>query len=530
MYVTLPESQAEHAKQWCLSVTRIGVTHPLFEEVRKLRASAYCMPFDQTRDPIDEYSHIWLAFQDGDPVGSIRVTYAREGKLDCEERFPTALVRRFRPQLSSASRFCSWKQAPPELRIARFLIETAWHYALLEGIRTDIIDVNERAIRYYERLGYYLVPNSFFRHPLLDTPSHVMVFAADPGQTSPLQHLFCGVPNTLRLSDLKAWLPTEHTDLDAFAASYSEQRQQTAAVAQPNPPRPLQPGSILSYSAGQTSLDPNRFRVVLPKPGKLEYLLQQFPRLAAPLALGTPLVINAYPAPLTALRSCVVVDSYCRSETIARAMLLAVEQSLPCILIGQPLFLTDFLLRHIKKAKPLPERLVVCLGGYTCPRSLERLLLDLMAKAGVHFHLVHLYGVAEIDAGLMAAMDRTMGGDLIYRPIDEEFAPVVRDEHLWFAPRKTPECNPIPTDELAEPCEDGLVIWNPSRLGPIVAWELETWKDADWLRRTGFVGNAGDNLLLQLREGEEPRTDKELPFYKFAEQFGMSWLQKPDWR
>ena len=74
----------------------------------------------------------------------------------------------------------------------------------------------------------------------------------------------------------------------------------------------LTPGAVLSYSAGSTSADPFRFRDVRPAEGKFAALLQNFPQLGALLTGGRPpLVINAYPAPLPALSSCISVDSYC---------------------------------------------------------------------------------------------------------------------------------------------------------------------------------------------------------------------------
>lgn len=123
--------------------------------------------------------------------------------MDCEERFPATLLNALRPRMCSASRFCVRKTVPAEAQVAKFLIEAAWIEARRAGVRLDIIDVHERAIRYYTRLGYYLVADSFFVHPLWQTPSHVMVFPAHEARATPIRHVFQGMSDGLLLDDLR---------------------------------------------------------------------------------------------------------------------------------------------------------------------------------------------------------------------------------------------------------------------------------------------------------------------------------------
>lgn len=139
--------------------------------------------------PVDRYSSIWLLTASGQPAGTIRVTHATGGPLDCEPQFP-AFFRSFYSEITgSASRFCLLPRLSHQFQAARILAEYAWANALDCGIRCDVIDVNFRAIPYYRRLGYQLLRGHAFLHPLLDTHSRVMVAVANPAFTGRLSHL-----------------------------------------------------------------------------------------------------------------------------------------------------------------------------------------------------------------------------------------------------------------------------------------------------------------------------------------------------
>lgn len=74
------------------------------------------------------------------------------------------------------------------------MVEVAWRRALADGIRIDVIDVNVRAVRYYQKLGYVLVPGSEFVHPVLHTPSVVMYLALQPDSKGTLADALCDIP------------------------------------------------------------------------------------------------------------------------------------------------------------------------------------------------------------------------------------------------------------------------------------------------------------------------------------------------
>ena len=90
---------------------------------------------------------------------------------------------------------------------------------------------------------------------------------------------------------------------------------------------------------------------------------------------------------------------------------------------------------------------------------------------------------------------------------------------------------PFDSGDSARADGEAWIIENAaSRLNPQLLAALEAWTPADWQRRTGYVRREGDGLLIQLREGVEPAADSELSFHRYAERYGMAWLEKPKWQ
>ncbi|MCC7477969.1 hypothetical protein IT575_05870 [bacterium] len=173
-----------------------------FDEVLELRSRVIRRHGQAAADPVDSYSEHYTARLGQRLVGALRVTRAACGPLDCEQHYPRNLTCNWRGLLTSAGAFVLDSQAPRELRIARRLIEFAWMDQLPRGSRLDVINVHERAITYYGILGYELLAGSFFIHPRLGTPSHVMLSPSSPGTASPLADLFELLPDPFHLSEL----------------------------------------------------------------------------------------------------------------------------------------------------------------------------------------------------------------------------------------------------------------------------------------------------------------------------------------
>ncbi len=527
-FVEVPEFLRKHCEKFGIRVGRVDTDEPEYAFVRQLRETAYKIPFDEKERGLDAYSQLWLAMVGDRPVGTMRVTYARDGRVDCEEVLPSALLTKFRHTIGSAGRFAVPSDVPAEWRIARVLIDTTWSYAVAEGMRLDIITAKPRAIRYYERLGYHLVPDSEFEYALWGVPSHVMILPVDPGNKACSLHaVFKDAKDGLSYETLAAWLPALNEPvkaLESLVASYG-----TAATTQMSPIglNRLRAGARLSYPAGTRHVEPFGFHAVRPSGDLIARLERRFPGTLLPGE--TPFVINACPTPPPDVPSAICIDTYCRIDHVFRALLLGAEAELPTFLFAQPLLAAEALLRHVRSGYVLPPRLTLCLSGYPCPVSLERVLLDLARSLRRDLRLIQLYGVDDIGPALLAATDRTIEGEPIYYPIDDHCEPALDDRRFVFRMTEGGKTQFRKTRDKAVACDGAWLLSNESRFHPVKQWELETWTDADWLRRTGYLAGRGEHLKKQLREGEKPADDSEIEYYDFAREHGADWLHEPDW-
>ncbi len=305
----------------------------------------------------------------------------------------------------------------------------------------------------------------------------------------------------------------------------------------------LVPGDVLSYSAGSTQTGPDGFRKLRPATGSprkpsrgrmLDVAASRWPELLEFLGDDSILFINAYPASVGTFDFGITVDTYLSPRVLTRALQLGRVAGHPTILLGQPLFVADALLRHVAAGHSLPETLMIWVGGYTMPRALERMLETSIAPHVDELLIIQYFGAAEVDAGCLVARDRNADGELIYLPRDDVRVEVDGERLLLtlLAPDGTPIIERFATGDLARSCRDGWTIRNPKRLHPRVEAALESWSESDWRRRTGYVRRDGDTIWIQLREGESPRIDEptELGFFEFASRFSFSWLDKPTWR
>jgi ribosomal protein S18 acetylase RimI-like enzyme len=185
-----------------LQIVALRVSDSQFSDVLDVRSRVYRLRPKQVVDAVDTWSAIYVAYLDRAPVGSLRVTLKRNGPLDCEQYFPKTLLAAYGDRVGSASRFCVLPGVASEARVADRLLEAAWTDALKQGVLLDVINVHQRAIRYYRRRGYQLVRDSFFVHPLWHTPSEVMVFRASRSHQSPIQHLCTGLGHEITEQEL----------------------------------------------------------------------------------------------------------------------------------------------------------------------------------------------------------------------------------------------------------------------------------------------------------------------------------------
>lgn len=178
-------------------------------DARSVRATVYGAESPGVVDDIDAHSTVYCAYVDGTAVGTLRVTRARLGPIDCESFYPPSLLNRFRDLIGSASRYCVLPGTSANLRIGRLLVEGGWIEHADMGCRLDLIDVREEFVGYYRRMGYLLIAGHQFIHPVWATRSRVMVYPVDPERPGPLSHLFVGIERPMTEAELRAAVSIE---------------------------------------------------------------------------------------------------------------------------------------------------------------------------------------------------------------------------------------------------------------------------------------------------------------------------------
>lgn len=317
-------------------------------------------------------------------------------------------------------------------------------------------------------------------------------------------------------------------------------------------------GKILSYSAGSTSLDPYKFRVIdSGKPAeKMNQLVKLFPELTRFfLDPSRSLVVDAYPASLGGMESMTRVITYLHPPTCIRALRLAASEKLRAVFIAQPLAGADLLLRALDTEMDWPEEMLWATGGYPLPASLQHNLEVWLADRGCRLSVLQAYGVAELDHTLLAAMDRDEQFRPIYQLVDHEFE--LETDHLVTDPDSNSRVRyrgmQLTNDDRIQKLDTGYrILGNPSVYAEGVLDWLEQWDPVDWENFTGYFFCSEDSVFLQRRDRRSanlpiPATlrlsvssaaQRTLPqqllckpinHHEFMSRRGMSWMEKPKW-
>ena len=287
-------------------------------------------------------------------------------------------------------------------------------------------------------------------------------------------------------------------------------------------------GSAISSPAGSSDLDYERYRVIRGGSDRLAAALSVFPQLRKLMTGSAPLILGCYPAALGSFPSAVVIDTYLRPANFIRGLALAAARDMTAIVISQPLIIADMLAQAALAKVRLPQRLLIASGGYPMPASLERFIRTLLFEHGcAEAEVLHSYGVAEVDFGILAAL-RSADGSLVYRRLADDIE--IRIHQGLIELRRQTEYSWVTTPDRGQETAAGLIIFSDAgRVHPRVLAELESWDAQRWQRCTGRLSHEGALAFRQLRKHVQPLEDCELSFHAFFERFGGSSLDKPDW-
>jgi hypothetical protein len=268
----------------------------------------------------------------------------------------------------------------------------------------------------------------------------------------------------------------------------------------------LKAGDVLSYSAGTKQTGPDGYRVIQTGRGVLaRTLMVREPQLIMHYQ-GCPIRINAYPAPAGDFPFGITVDTYMSKNTALRALKLAAREGKGIILSGQPLFLAHILMDCDVNLRSL----LIISGGYPMPKSLETFIRSRQIAPVIDF--LYLFGVAELDAGMLYATQWTSDNALKYRLRGEDVGFKEVDGTIRIQLNATGQVTDG-SDQIQLIDSESCEVF-PKRVAPGVRNTLESWGTEEWHQFSGYIISNGRNREWHRRGSPEP---------------SMMWLSKPDW-
>lgn len=282
---------------------------------------------------------------------------------------------------------------------------------------------------------------------------------------------------------------------------------------------------VLSFSSGTDSEDPFRYRIVRPVRGLLPAVSIHAPGLVRRLHERPPLVIQAYPATLGLSGLGPLVDTYLNPHTACRALDLAVACGRDALVCATPLMAAHILRVHIQRQAALPGNIILALGGYPLPLSLERALRSWCGSSGAEVSIVQFYGQSEIDSALLFSLKRDQDGNALYHPREG-----VRIHQADGATVIELEGSAFEADDEFSHSPGGWIVRNTMRWRREALDTIEQWSERQWRRRTGYMAREVQvPWRCQLREGECAESEDEIGHFAFCERYGMAWYRKPAW-
>lgn len=154
------------------SIFKITVNSQNFSDVINLRKEHSNDTFDEH----DNNAQIYVIYQQGSPLGTIRVIESINSDLDFETALPFTIDQCRRQFISSASRLAITKTKNVPKSIINLLIMKTAEDQFSQGVRFDLIACRDRLIPYYKRIGHRLLNNSPIIHPRTGASCYLMIW------------------------------------------------------------------------------------------------------------------------------------------------------------------------------------------------------------------------------------------------------------------------------------------------------------------------------------------------------------------
>ncbi len=286
----------------------------------------------------------------------------------------------------------------------------------------------------------------------------------------------------------------------------------------------LRAGDVVSFSTTPGNSNHLGYRVL-----STALQLSKYQAMIELLGLQTnvvPFVINAAPAPMGSIPFAVSVDSYLNLDVIIHALRLCAAKTGVAIIVCHPLFALHIATSCKRLNMELPISLSFILGGYYCPVSAERYLLNTVRSCSSACSVLHSYGIADVDAAILVGK-RGQNDCISYKVVSNACTVQAVEGFLTI---ETEHGRFVPGDKAQQHEGQWLIDPDERRLSSAVREDLESWTDTEWSRRTGYVYSRSDGSIAQLRKGLQRDSPGEMDYYDFARWTDMNWLHKPDWR
>lgn len=158
-----------------IEIIRVNTHSEEYQDVKKVREAGMSRKLNEI---LDDRSDVYLLKINDSACATMRVTQARDHKLDIEDFYPDVfLSTKLRSVVGSANGLCKVNNGLCHSEQIHLFVKEVWKDQYKDGMRIDLINATMPMVRYYRRLGYEEVGPTF-THPESGKESRAMFYVA----------------------------------------------------------------------------------------------------------------------------------------------------------------------------------------------------------------------------------------------------------------------------------------------------------------------------------------------------------------